>query len=160
VRRVNQFYLRLAIPRSIRRLFPSSTGKPRDFISEPLGRNYDPARVECDRRVSEYRALFARAALMTPKAVRDEIEAIKQRAEGRRMVSAKLPMLQSEIERWRREREEEEEENEKDFLDLQTNPQRGQERQELLEYMRAGVAEDVQSIVKDAPIAEGSPAWN
>src|SRR5262245_8820302 len=97
---------------------------------------------------------------MTAKAVRDEIGAIKRRAQGRSAVAAKLPMLQSEIERFLRERKEYDEEEEKDFLDLQTNPQREQERRELLAFMRAGVADDVQSIVGDAPIAEGSPEWN
>src|SRR5262249_37632029 len=67
IRQGHQFYLRLAIPRPIRKLFPSSrSGKPRDFITEPLGRNYDPARVEADRRVAEYRALFTRAPIMKP----------------------------------------------------------------------------------------------
>src|SRR5262245_51785749 len=98
VRRGNQFYLRLAIPRSIRSLFPSSTGKPRDFISEPLGRNYDPARVECDRRVADYRALFSRAAVMTAGGVQAEIDAIKQRASDRRTL-AEMPLLESELER-------------------------------------------------------------
>src|SRR5262249_20360055 len=93
--RGNLLYLRLAIPRPNRKLSACSPGRRRDFISEPLGRNYDPARVECDRRVSEYRALFARAALMSPEAVRDEIEAIKQRASDRQSV-ADLPLLASE----------------------------------------------------------------
>src|SRR5262249_17449282 len=102
IRRGNQFYLRLAIPRPIRSLFPSSTGKPRDFISEPLGRNYDPATVECDRRVADYRALLAGAASMTPHGTGDEIEPVKQRAAGRKAVTD-LPMLQSELERVRQE---------------------------------------------------------
>src|SRR5262249_58492473 len=106
IRRGNQFYLRLAIPRPIRKLFPMSTAKPAHFISEPSGRNYDPARVECDRRVSEYRALFARAALMSPEAVRDEIEAIKQRASDRQSV-ADLPLLARELENVRRSAREE-----------------------------------------------------
>jgi integrase len=98
IRQGNQFYLRLAIPRPIRHLFPSSrSGKPRDFITEPLGRNYDPARVECDRRVAEYRALFARAPIMKPKAVEEELEAIKQRAAGRKTIAG--PPLESEVAR-------------------------------------------------------------
>src|SRR4029453_1529498 len=98
IRQGNQFYLRLAIPRPIRHLFPSSrSGKPRDFITEPLGRNYDPARVECDRRVAEYRALFARAPIMKPKAVEEELDAIKQRAAGRKTIAG--PPLESEVAR-------------------------------------------------------------
>src|SRR5262245_40523876 len=100
LQRGNQYYLRLAIPRPLRHLFPSSTGKPRAFISHPLGRNDDTARHECDRRVADYRALFSRAALMTAETVRDEIGAIKRSAEGRKAV-ADLPMLQSELERIR-----------------------------------------------------------
>src|SRR5262245_39572149 len=102
IRQGNQFYLRLAIPRAIRPLFPSSrSGKPRDFITEPLGRDYTPARVEADRRIAEYRALFSRASLMTVEAVGAEIAAIKHRATGRKAV-AELPMLESELESIRR----------------------------------------------------------
>src|SRR5262249_4739742 len=148
IRRGNQFYLRLAIPRPIRSLFPSSTGKPRDFISEPLGRNYDPARVECDRRVADYRALFARASDMTPEAIRDEIAAIKQRAEGRRSV-ADLPMLQSELERIRRKGQEANERTARRWA----SP-------EFLESSRNIVRSTVERMTKGSPIQEGSAAWN
>jgi integrase len=118
-----------------------------------LGRNYDPARIECDRRVADYRALFARASLMTGEAVQDEIAAIKRHAEGRKTI-ADLPMLQSELERVRRE--------------FATNPtlreqvsqqwERGAEILTRQHYLR--VAPTVAAIVKGSSIVEGSDAWN
>src|SRR5262249_43606415 len=96
---------------------------------------------------------------MPPEAIRAELEAIKQRAEGRKTLTG-LPMLQTELERIRKKYEEDEEEEEKDFLDIQTNPQRERERQKLLDFMRDSVFDDVVSVVKDAPIKEGSPEWN
>src|SRR5262249_16255465 len=81
--RGNQFYLRLAIPRPIRHLFPSASGKPRDYIQEPLGRDITPAEIECAQRVAHYKALFARARLMTPEAVAADIATIKELAATR-----------------------------------------------------------------------------
>jgi integrase len=105
IRRGKQFYLRLPVPSPIRHLFPSGSGKARSYIVEPIGRNYDPAKLERDRRVADYRALFARAALMTRKAIAAELEAIKDRAKGRR-ATVTLPLLATELlERLRAERE-------------------------------------------------------
>jgi integrase len=147
--------LRIAVPRPIRPLFLSGTGKPREFIVEPLGRNYDPARVECDRRVADYRALFARASLMTPDAVQAEIEAIKQRATERRTL-ADLPLLESELERHRRDS--------RDQMGAAYYPGGVSESSMAqwrahLEFRRRLVRESVANIVKHSnpPILEGSP---
>src|SRR5262249_17111475 len=104
MQRGRQWYLKLAIPRPIRKLFPTSTGKPRDFIWESLGKSHDHAQVEAHTRTAEYRRLFARAALMTAEAIAAELEAIKDRAKGRATV-ATLPLLESELQRLRAERE-------------------------------------------------------
>src|SRR5262249_24715085 len=104
MQRGRQWYLKLAIPRPIRKLFPTSTGKPRDFIWESLGKSHDHAQVEAHTRTAEYRRLFARAALMTAEAIAAELEAIKDRAKGRAAV-ATLPLLESELQRLRGERE-------------------------------------------------------
>src|SRR5262245_30764205 len=154
VERGRQFYLRLAIPRPIRHLFPSSTGKPSDFIVEPLGRNYDPARVEADRRVADYRALFARAALMTVEAVQAEIQAIKRHAEGRKTVTD-LPMLQSELERIRRD-------TAADLPPAFLQRMERREREYAAEHhqRRLDVAPIVAEIVKDSGITQGSAAWD
>src|SRR5262249_7770366 len=104
MQRGRQWYLKLAIPRPIRKLFPTITGTPRDLIWESLGRSYDPAQVEGHTRTAEYRRLFARAALMTPEAIAAELEAIKDRAKGRATV-ATLPLLESELQRLRGERQ-------------------------------------------------------
>jgi len=94
--RGRQYYLKLAIPRPIRHLFPSGTGKPRDYIVEALGPDRTPAGLERDHRVALYRTLFARAALMTPEAIKDELAAIKRQIERRKLP---LPPLQRELER-------------------------------------------------------------
>src|SRR5262245_24765572 len=89
IQRGRQYYLKLPVPRPLRRLalFVSSAGKPKDYIVEPLGPDYTPARVEADRRTADYRALFARAAVMTVDAVGAELAAIRQRADRRKKVS-------------------------------------------------------------------------
>src|SRR5262245_48194250 len=104
MQRGRQWYLKLAIPRPIRKLFPTSAGNPRDFIWESLGKSHDHAQVEAHTRTAEYRRLFARAALMTAEAITAELEAIKDRAKGRATV-ATLPLLESELQRLRGERE-------------------------------------------------------
>jgi len=154
IQRGKQHYLRLAIPRPIRHLFPSGKGQPRDYIVEPLGRNYDPARVEADRRVADYRVLFSRAALMTVEAVQAEIEAIKRSAEGRRTV-ADLPMLQSELERVRQEyRERVERLDPGDAIKAANDAYVAAIKAEH----RRDIAKGVRRIAPD--IAEGSEAWN
>src|SRR5262249_46954500 len=56
-----------------------------DTIVEPLGDlGFEAARIECGERVTAYRRLFLRSSEMTPEAIRDEIAAIKQRAERRK----------------------------------------------------------------------------
>jgi integrase len=72
--RGHQYYLKMAIPRTLRRFFLSSTGKPQDQISQPLGDSYSFARIECARRVAIYRELFERLYLeptMTPEQVKE-----------------------------------------------------------------------------------------
>jgi len=160
IQRGHQYYLRLAIPRPIRHLFPSGTGKPRDFISEPLGRNYDPARVEADRRVADYRALFARAGLMTAEAVQGEIQAIRRQAEGRQTV-ADLPTLQSELERVRREyRERVDRVAAGPPYDAAVSPAIDAFVAAMKAEARRDIAKEVGRLVKDTDIAEGSEAWN
>src|SRR5262245_20200752 len=100
----HQYYLRLAIPRPVRQHFPSASGKPRDYVVEPLGRNYDLAKIEAARRIAEYRPLFERAPVMSPEAIKAELAAIKARSEARGSV-ATLPLLESELRRMRGERE-------------------------------------------------------
>src|SRR5262245_8455460 len=100
----HQYYFRIAIPRAVRRLFPGKTGKPRDYVVEPLGTDFSRAKVEATRRAAEYAPLFERAAVMTPEAIRSELAAIKDRAKGRATV-ATLPLLESELQRLRGERE-------------------------------------------------------
>lgn len=89
IQRGRQYYLKLPVPRPLRRLalFVSSTGKPKDYLVEPLGPDYTPARVEADRRTADYRALFARAAVMTSEAVAAEVEAIRRRADRRKKIN-------------------------------------------------------------------------
>ena len=149
VQRGKQFYLRLAIPRPIRPLFPSGSGKARDFVVEPLGRNFDPARVECDRRVADYRALFARAPLMTADAVQVELQAIKQRAESRK-IAADLPMLASELDDIR-------ERTRTKWEDVQ----RFYRSPEYLQVAREQehIHREVERITKGL-VPEGSQAWN
>jgi integrase len=72
-RRGNQHWLKLPVPRPLRHLFLSSTGKPMVAIEQPLGDAYEQARVECARRVATYRELFARLKAgerMTPEQIK------------------------------------------------------------------------------------------
>jgi integrase len=55
-----QWYLRLAIPRSLRQHFLSSTGKPLVRIVEPLGDSKSQAQIEAARRSAKYLDTFAR----------------------------------------------------------------------------------------------------
>src|SRR5262249_49726374 len=150
--RGRQYYLHLAIPRSLRQHFLSPSGKRRDALWEPLGPDLTAAKPEAAQRVAEYERLFARlrVATMTPDAIRDEIEAIKQRAAGRKAVTD-LPMLQSELERIRQEGREE---GFKvfDAMERETPAEREAKRNSD----RRQVAPEVNAIVKDSDITEGS----
>jgi integrase len=77
--RGHQYYLKVAIPPSLRRFFLSSTGKPQDQIQQPLkdasgrGLSYEEARVVLPRRVAKVRELFdrlRREPTMTPEQVK------------------------------------------------------------------------------------------
>jgi integrase len=76
--RGHQYYLKMAIPPSLRRYFLSSTGKPQSQIQQPLkdasgrGLSYEEARVVLPRRVAQVRELFERLRRepMTPEQVR------------------------------------------------------------------------------------------
>jgi hypothetical protein len=79
--RGNQWYLKLAIPRPMQHLFPSSTGKPKSKIVEPLGDSPSVARDEARWRVARYTEIFSQiklGILTTPqdvaKAMRDGVE--------------------------------------------------------------------------------------
>src|SRR5262245_41029537 len=103
LQRGRQWYLRMKIPRALRQHFLSKSGQPQIHITEPLGDSHSNAKREAMVRASEYLALFDRhrAAPLTPEAIREEVEAIKQRAEGRRVLD--FPMLRTELERHRQE---------------------------------------------------------
>jgi integrase len=58
--RGRQWYLQLGIPRSLRHHFLSHSGKPMATIEQPLGDSFEQARIECARRVANYRELFSR----------------------------------------------------------------------------------------------------
>jgi integrase len=58
--RGRQYWLKMAIPPSLRRFFLSSTRRPMDQIQQALGSDYEAARIECSYRVAVYRELFAR----------------------------------------------------------------------------------------------------
>jgi integrase len=59
-RRGRQWYLKLGIPRPLQHHFKTRTGKPMTTIDQPLGDSYELARVECGRRVADFRELFVR----------------------------------------------------------------------------------------------------
>src|SRR5262249_44859452 len=106
------------------------------------------------RRVADYRALFARAAVMTPEAVRTEIEAIKQSAAGRQAVTD-LPSLASELERVRKARLQ----DWADFMEkMEKRPPYDWEAHQR--HRRRDVASTVAGIVQrsGSHIAEGSAA--
>jgi integrase len=58
--RGHQYYFRIPIPRKLRDQFPSSTGKPKNQIVEPIGSDHESAKVECARRVAQWTEVFAR----------------------------------------------------------------------------------------------------
>src|SRR5262245_16448734 len=103
IQRGRQWYLRMKIPRSLRQHFLSKGGQPQIHITEPLGDSHSNAKREAMVRAADYLALFNRhrATPMPSEAIAHEIEAIKQRGEGRRVDS--LPMLATERERIRQE---------------------------------------------------------
>jgi integrase len=75
-RRGHQLYLKMTIPRTLRRFFLSSAGKPLSHIQQPLGSSLEHARLERDRRVAKYRQLFARLHAgepMTPEQIKQEL---------------------------------------------------------------------------------------
>ena len=59
-RRGHQLYFRIPVPRPLRKLFLTSTGKPKNQIVEPIGSDYEAAKVECARRVAQWTEAFAR----------------------------------------------------------------------------------------------------
>jgi integrase len=58
--RGHQYYLRLAVPRRFRHLFPTKDGKPRAMIAESLGSDYAAAKVKAVQRAGVYMDIFAR----------------------------------------------------------------------------------------------------
>jgi integrase len=96
-RRGNQFYLKMSIPRNLRRFFLSSAGKPLSQIQQPLGSSLEHARLERDRRVAKYRKLFARlyaGEQLTPEQVKAAMSFDKE-AEGRRLYQEALTALRA-----------------------------------------------------------------
>src|SRR5262249_25587183 len=75
--RGKQWYLRLAIPRRMRHLFPpSETGRPPDKLAEPLGSNYAVAKVKAGSRVATCTAIFDgvdAGAITTPEQVKEAL---------------------------------------------------------------------------------------
>jgi integrase len=93
--RGRQWYLRLPVPKPLRPLFPSSTGKPRLDIVEPLGSSYETAKLEHDRRVAKYRELFARL-LAGEQLTSDQIKSamtFDRVAEGKRLYQEALDAM-------------------------------------------------------------------
>src|SRR5262245_47203109 len=120
-----------------------------------MASHIDHAQVEAHTRTAEYRRLFARAALMTPKAIAAELEAIRDRAKGRASV-ATLPLLESELRHMRGEFEAEWEERSKRWEAKLPSDD------EVWQELRRSVAPKVAKLAKllDRPIDPGSPAWN
>src|SRR5262245_27789259 len=149
----HQYYLRLAIPRPVRQHFPSASGKPRDYVVEPLGRNYDLAKIEAARRIAEYRPLFERAPVMTPEAIQGELEAIKARGKARESV-ATLPLLESELRRIRGEFDAKLEARRKRLEAIRPD--------DVWQDMRRSVYREVAEIVAKSghPYEPDSPEWN
>jgi len=58
--RGHQYYFRIPVPRKLRTLFLTSNGKPKNQIVEPIGSDYESARVECARRVARWTEVFTR----------------------------------------------------------------------------------------------------
>jgi integrase len=96
-RRGNQFYLKMSIPRTLRRFFLSSAGKPLSQIQQPLGSSLEGARLERDRRVAKYRELFARlhaGEQLTPEQVKAAMS-FDAGAEKRRLFMEALTAVQA-----------------------------------------------------------------
>jgi integrase len=81
--RGHQWYLRLPIPRPLRKHFLTPAGKPKSHIVEPLGDSLTQARLQRNRQVAAYGEVFARlraGEVMTPDqikaAVMVDLEAI------------------------------------------------------------------------------------
>jgi integrase len=75
--RGRQHYLRLAIPRSIRKYFLSSKGKPMAHIVEPLGDSYEVAKILAAERVAVCMNIFGRVKagiITTPEQVKAALE--------------------------------------------------------------------------------------
>jgi integrase len=71
--RGRQWYLRLAIPRPLRRHFLSGTGNPLAKIVEPLGSDYEAAKLMAAHRVAACMSVFARlraGVVMTPEQIK------------------------------------------------------------------------------------------
>jgi integrase len=75
--RGRQYYFRLAIPRSMRHLFLTSSGKAMDKLAEPLGDSFKAAKEEAEARVVECRALFRQieaGTITTPEQVKEAMQ--------------------------------------------------------------------------------------
>jgi integrase len=96
--RKRQWWVRINVPRPLRHLFPGESGKPRDKIAASLGTDYQRAKSEAHRWASAYQELFARAAVMTPTAVRDAEEAIRDAAATR---EANRQIQEVQLRQWR-----------------------------------------------------------
>jgi integrase len=76
-RRGNQWYLRLGIPRPLRHLFLSSTGKPMVRVVERLSDSRSVAEVMAAERVAACKNIFGRikaGLITTPQQVKDALE--------------------------------------------------------------------------------------
>jgi integrase len=96
-RRGEQWYLRLAIPRSMQHLFLSSKGKPLAKIVEPLGDSPSAAKDEARYRVGRYTDVFKQIKagfITTPEQVAD---AMRGPGEPGDLTTEQLVALQ----RWR-----------------------------------------------------------
>jgi integrase len=95
--RGRQWYLRLPVPKPLRRHFLSSTGKAVVQIVQPLGSSLEGAKLEHDRRVTKYRELFARlhaGEQLTPEQIKAAM-AFDKAAEGRRLYQEALTALRT-----------------------------------------------------------------
>jgi integrase len=75
--RGRQWYFRLAIPRTMRHLFLTSSGKTMDKLALPLGDSFQIAKAEAEARVVECRALFRQieaGTITTPEQVKDALQ--------------------------------------------------------------------------------------
>jgi integrase len=116
-RRHQQWYLRLAIPPTLRKHFPSGTGKPRDKIVESLGTgDLRQAQAIRNQRIAYWEAVFARlrsgAALSAAEIAEEGRRAY---AEARAAYVPQLPPTEAERYDWER------------VLDLAYKPELGPE---------------------------------